>query len=43
MDERIKEHLKHLNKYCLLLAEIKKSDSEDFMKDPIRRQKIILT
>jgi len=35
MDERIKEHLKHLNKYRLLLAEIKKKDFEDFMKDPI--------
>ena len=35
MDERIKEHLKHLNKYCLLLAVIKKSDLEDFMKDPM--------
>ena len=35
MDERVKEHLKYLNKYCLLLAEIKKKDFEDFMKDPM--------
>lgn len=35
MDERIKEHLKYLNKYCLLLADIKKRDAEDFAKDPI--------
>jgi uncharacterized protein YutE (UPF0331/DUF86 family) len=35
MDERVKEHLKHLNKYCLLLTEIKKRDFEEFMKDPI--------
>ena len=35
MDERVKEHLKHLNKYCLLLAEIKKKDFQGFMKDPM--------
>ena len=35
MDERIKEHLKYLNKYSLLLADIKKRNHEDFLKDPI--------
>lgn len=35
MDERVKEHLKYLNKYCLLLAEIKKRNHDDFIKDPI--------
>jgi uncharacterized protein YutE (UPF0331/DUF86 family) len=35
MDERVIEHLKYLNKYCLLLAEIKKRDFDDFMKDPM--------
>jgi uncharacterized protein YutE (UPF0331/DUF86 family) len=35
MDERIKEHLKYLNKYCLLLADIQKKNHEDFLKDPI--------
>ena len=29
MDERIKEHLKHLNKYYLLLREIRKKDYAD--------------
>jgi len=35
MDERIKEHLKHLNKYRLLLVDIKKRSFKDYMKDPI--------
>ncbi len=35
MDERIKEHLKYLNKYRLLLADIKKRSYKDFLKDPI--------
>lgn len=35
MDERVIEHLKLLNKYCLLLAEIKKRNKDDFMKDQI--------
>lgn len=35
MDERIKEHLKYLNKYRLLLADIKKRSYKDFVKDPI--------
>jgi hypothetical protein len=35
MDERIKEHLKYLNKYCLLLTDIKKKSYQDFAKDPI--------
>ena len=35
MDERIKEHLKYLNKYCLLLTDIKKKSYKDFAKDPI--------
>ena len=37
MDERIKEHLKYLNKYRLLLADIKKRSHKDFMKDQILR------
>ncbi len=35
MDERIREHLKYLNKYRLLLADIKKRSYKDFVKDPI--------
>ena len=35
MDERIKEHLKHLNKYYLLLADIRKKPYKDFEKDAI--------
>lgn len=35
MDDRVKEHLKYLNKYCLLLAEIKKRNKEDFLKDQL--------
>lgn len=33
MDDRIKEHLKHLNKYFLLLREIQKKNFEEFEKD----------
>jgi uncharacterized protein YutE (UPF0331/DUF86 family) len=35
VDERIKEHLKHLNKYYLLLEDIRKKDYKDFEKDAI--------
>ena len=35
MDERIKEHLKHLNKYYLLLTEIRKRDFTTFNNDPL--------
>ena len=35
MDERIKEHLKLLNKYYLLLAEIQKKPYKDFENDAI--------
>lgn len=35
MDERIKEHLKHLNKYYLLLIDIRKRDPEEFENDPL--------
>ena len=37
MDERIKEHLKHLNKYYLHLADIRKKKHADFEKDAILR------
>ena len=37
MDERIKEHLKHLNKYYLLLADIREKKYADFKKDAILR------
>lgn len=37
MDERIKEHLKLLNKYYLLLAEMRESGNEAFAKDSIHR------
>jgi uncharacterized protein YutE (UPF0331/DUF86 family) len=37
MDERIKEHLKHLNKYYLLLLDAKKISYEEFARDPIRQ------
>ena len=36
MDERIKEHLKHLNKYYLLLLDSRKLPYESFINDPIR-------
>ncbi len=35
MDERIKEHLKHLNKYYLLLLESRKVSYEEFAGNPI--------
>ena len=35
MDERIQEHLKHLNKYYLLLLEAQKIQFDVFMSDPI--------
>jgi len=35
MDERIKEHLKHLNKYYLLLLEAQKVPHHVFVNDPI--------
>jgi uncharacterized protein YutE (UPF0331/DUF86 family) len=35
MDERIKEHLKYLNKYHLLLLEAKKVPYDDFIDNPI--------
>ena len=37
MDERIKEHLKHLNRYYLLLLEAKKIPYEDFKNSPIHQ------
>jgi uncharacterized protein YutE (UPF0331/DUF86 family) len=37
VDERIKEHLKHLNKYYLLLADIREKKYTDFEKDAILR------
>ena len=36
MDERIKEHLKHLNQYYLLLLESRKLPYEEFNNDPIQ-------
>ncbi len=35
MDERVKEHLKRLNKYYLLLTDIRKKQFKDFEKDEI--------
>ena len=35
MDERIKEHLKHLNKYHLLLLEARKVPYDDFINNPV--------
>jgi uncharacterized protein YutE (UPF0331/DUF86 family) len=35
MDDRIKEHLKHLNKYYLLLKETQKKSFKEFERDPI--------
>ena len=37
MDERIKEHLKYLNKYYLLLLEAQKISRESFLKDLIHQ------
>lgn len=35
MDERIKEHLKYLNKYYLLLLEARKVPYDTFLNDPV--------
>ena len=37
MDERIKEHLKQLNRYRLLLWDIRETDFQKFMDDPMLR------
>jgi uncharacterized protein YutE (UPF0331/DUF86 family) len=37
MDERIKEHLKRLNRYYLQLVEIRRISREDFIGDDIHR------
>jgi len=37
MDERIKEHLKYLNKYYLLLLESQKLPHNEFIQDPIHQ------
>jgi uncharacterized protein YutE (UPF0331/DUF86 family) len=37
MDERIKEHLKYLNKYYLLLVEAREISHESFLKDPVHQ------
>jgi len=37
VDERIKEHLKLLNKYYLLLADVRKKKYKDFERDAILR------
>ena len=35
MDERIKEHLKLLNRYYLLLLKVKETSQENFLADPM--------
>lgn len=35
MDERVKEHLKYLNRYYLLLLKAKETSRQGFLKDPI--------
>ena len=35
MDERVKEHLKYLNRYYLLLVKVKSTSREEFLKDPV--------
>lgn len=35
MDERIREHLKHLNKYYLLLLKSRKTEQKVFVKDEL--------
>ena len=35
MDERIKEHLKYLNKYYLLLRDARKVPYDDFLSNPV--------
>ncbi len=37
MDDRIKEHLKHLNKYYLLLLESRKIPYDQFMVNPLHQ------
>ena len=37
MDDRIKEHLKRLNKYYLILLEIQKLEKETFMQEDLYR------
>ena len=37
MDERIKEHLKYLNKYYLLLLEAREIPRDEFMKSALHR------
>ena len=37
MDERIKEHLKHLNRYYLLLLDAKKVPYQEFIREEIRQ------
>ena len=37
MDERIKEHLKRLNQYYLLLLDARKVSQEEFFEDSVRR------
>jgi len=37
MDERIKEHLKYLNKYYLLLLEAREIPHDEFMKSSMQR------
>ena len=37
MDERIKEHLKRLNRYYLQLLDIRKESSEVFKEDDIHK------
>ena len=37
MDERIKEYLKHLNRYYLLLLESKKLSYDDFKSSPLHQ------
>lgn len=40
MDERIKEHLKYLNRYYLLLLDSQKMPYEDFIHDEIRQASV---
>jgi uncharacterized protein YutE (UPF0331/DUF86 family) len=40
MDERIKEHLKYLNRYYLLLLDTQKMPHEDFIQDEIRQASV---
>jgi uncharacterized protein YutE (UPF0331/DUF86 family) len=40
MDERVKEHLKYLNRYYLLLLESQKIPYEEFIQDEIRQASV---